>query len=414
MNGTMSMDFRHITLPNGLDVVAEVNPSAATLAVGFFVRTGSRDETPGVAGVSHFLEHMVFKGTPRRTPFDVNREFDEMGANYNAFTSEENTVYFGAVLPEFQDRLVDLLADIVRPSLRQEDFDVEKKVILEEIALYEDRPQYRVFEKLMAAFFAPHPLANSVLGTPESVTALTRDAMQAYFDSRYSPGNITVVAVGKLDFDRLVEQVRSLCGGWPVAQAPRELPTPPGRCGMTLLTDAKVARQHMGIASLAPSGQDPDRFAAELVAAIIGDSTGSRLFYALIEPALADEASTTFEPMDGAGMFMTFVSADPDRAAKALRVAQAELKRFQDEGPTEAEMTAAKNKIASSATLKGELPMGRLRAVGFDWMYRREYVPLARQIDILLNVTVDDVLRVARAHDLTRNSALALGPLEKM
>jgi predicted Zn-dependent peptidase len=190
------MDFKHTTLPNGLDIVGEVNPSAKSMAAGFFVRTGARDEQAGIEGVSHFLEHMMFKGTARRTPFDVNREFDEMGAYYNAFTSEENTVYFGAVLPEFQTPLLDLLADILRPSLRQEDFDVEKNVIQEEIALYLDRPQYRVFEELMASFFASHPLSHSVLGTRQTIANLKRDDMQAYFDRRYSPGNITHARTG--------------------------------------------------------------------------------------------------------------------------------------------------------------------------------------------------------------------------
>src|SRR6478752_6333652 len=135
------MEFRKHRLDNGLEIIAETNADAHSMSVAFIVRTGSRDETDNVAGVSHFLEHMCFKGTARRSADDVNREFDEIGAQYNAFTSEENTVYYGAVLPEYQRRVVDLLTDMLRPALRQDDFDVEKNVILEEIALYKDRPQ---------------------------------------------------------------------------------------------------------------------------------------------------------------------------------------------------------------------------------------------------------------------------------
>ena len=162
------MQFKQQRLPNGLTIIAEVNPAAASMALGFFVRTGSRDESPAlpISGVSHFLEHMMFKGTERRSPFDINRQFDEMGAAYNAFTSEENTVYFGAVLPEFQTPVLDLLADMMRPALREDDFQTEKKVILEEIALYQDRPHYRLFEKIMAEHFGDHPLSHGVLGTP--------------------------------------------------------------------------------------------------------------------------------------------------------------------------------------------------------------------------------------------------------
>src|SRR3712207_2686698 len=171
------MRYDRHTLANGLEIVGEHNPAAKSMALGFFTRTGSRDETPEVSGVSHFLEHMMFKGSERRSAEDVDREFDEMGARYNAFTSEENTVYFGAVLPEFQSRLVDLLADMLRPSLRQDDFDTEKKVILEEIAMYKDRPHFTVYELARATYHHGHPLGNSVLGSTESIGALDRDQM---------------------------------------------------------------------------------------------------------------------------------------------------------------------------------------------------------------------------------------------
>ena len=173
--------YDHLTLDNGLNIVGEHNDGAQSMAAGYFVRTGARDETAGISGCSHFLEHMMFKGSAHRTADDVNREFDEIGAQYNAFTSEENTVYYGSVLPEYQRRVVDLLTDMMRPALRTDDFDVEKNVILEEIALYKDRPQFTVMDDARAAFYAGHPLGNSVLGTTESIQALQRDQMHDYF-----------------------------------------------------------------------------------------------------------------------------------------------------------------------------------------------------------------------------------------
>ena len=136
------MQFRKHVLDNGLQIIAECNPDARSISIGYFVRTGARDETDEVAGVSHFLEHMMFKGTPTRTAEQVNLEFDQLGADYNAFTSEEQTVYYAAVLPEYQSRTVELLSDMLRPSLRSEDFDTEKKVIVEEIRMYLDQPPY--------------------------------------------------------------------------------------------------------------------------------------------------------------------------------------------------------------------------------------------------------------------------------
>jgi predicted Zn-dependent peptidase len=193
------LEFRKQALANGLQIVAECNDEAHSTAVGFFVETGARDESDDVSGVSHFLEHMMFKGTPTRTADDVNREFDEMGAHYNAFTSEEHTVYYAAVLPEHQTTAVELLADILRPSLREEDFNTEKQVIVEEIRMYQDQD-----DRVKQAFFGPHPLARSVLGTAQSIRELPVEKMRAYFDRRYSPDNITLVGSGRIDFQRLV------------------------------------------------------------------------------------------------------------------------------------------------------------------------------------------------------------------
>src|SRR5215212_6857364 len=188
--------YDHLTLDNGLNLVGEYNDGAQSMAAGYFVRTGARDETGPISGCSHFLEHMMFKGTDRRSADDVNREFDEIGAQYNAFTSEENTVYYGAVLPEFQNRAIDLLTDMMRPALRDEDFNVEKNVILEEIALYQDRPNFTVMDEARTAFYGGHPLGNSVLGTAQSITALQRDQMHDYFNRRYSPNNLSLVLTG--------------------------------------------------------------------------------------------------------------------------------------------------------------------------------------------------------------------------
>src|SRR6266516_1420434 len=148
------MTFHQHTLPNGLQLIGETSPSAKSVAVGFFVRTGARDEAPDESGVTHFLEHMVFKGTPRRTALDVNRDFDRIGARYNAFTSEENTVLYAAILPEYMPQAVDILADIRRPSLRGDDFDMEKNVIIEEIGMYEAQPMWSAYDHAKRVYFA--------------------------------------------------------------------------------------------------------------------------------------------------------------------------------------------------------------------------------------------------------------------
>src|SRR5882724_9956431 len=200
----MPLTFHQKQLPNGLDIVAEVNPDSHSFAAGLFVKTGSRDENPLLNGVSHFLEHMMFKGSAKYTWEDVNRIFDEMGARYNAFTSQEMTAYYANVLPEFTERTMEHLAHLLRPAIRVEDFTTEKKVILEEIAMYLDDPGHRLYEKLMEIHFANHPLSLSVLGSSASITKLERDQMANYFTARYGPGNMVLSVTGRLDFDEIV------------------------------------------------------------------------------------------------------------------------------------------------------------------------------------------------------------------
>src|SRR2546430_11123884 len=184
----MPLKFHYKQLPNGLDIIAEENPDSYSFAAGLFVKTGSRDESPAVNGVSHFLEHMMFKGSSKYTWEDVNRIFDEMGARYNAFTSQEMTAYYANVLPEFTERTIEHLSHLLRPALRESDFTTEKNVILEEIAMYLDDPGHRLYEQAMAEHFGNHPLSLSVLGSPGSIMKLTRNQMATYFSSRYGPG----------------------------------------------------------------------------------------------------------------------------------------------------------------------------------------------------------------------------------
>ncbi|MCA9013401.1 MAG: insulinase family protein, partial [Planctomycetaceae bacterium] len=182
------MKFQQTTLSNGLTLIAETNASVHSVAAGFFVRAGSRDETADVSGVSHFLEHMAFKGDAKFSADDINRVFDEIGAKYNASTSEEVTMYYAAVLPEYLERAMELLSSLMQPALRVEDFEMEKNVILEEISMYEDQPSFVCYDHIMSTHFAGHPLGQSILGTNASITALTAEQMQNYHRSRYHTG----------------------------------------------------------------------------------------------------------------------------------------------------------------------------------------------------------------------------------
>src|SRR5438552_6763761 len=240
----MPLKFHYKQLPNGLDIVAEDNPDSHSFAAGLFVKTGSRDEDSSINGVSHFLEHMMFKGSQKYTWEDVNRIFDELGARYNAFTSQEMTAYYANVLPEFTERAIEHLSHLLRPAIRTSDFDTEKKVILEEIAMYLDDPGHRVYEKLMDVHFGNHPLGMSILGSAESIQKLKRDEMAEYFARRYGPGNMVLAVTGRLDFDQIVRLAEKYMGAWQRVDAPRRQPDPLYKPQKIALTDGKLNRMY--------------------------------------------------------------------------------------------------------------------------------------------------------------------------
>ncbi len=405
------MEFREHVLPNGLEVVAECNAEARSTALGFFVKTGARDETNDVSGVSHFLEHMVFKGTPTRSADDVNREFDEMGAHYNAFTSEEKTVYYAAVLPEYLRPAVNLLADIMRPSLREEDFNTEKKVIIEEIQMYADQPPFGADDHVRAVHFGRHPLGHSVLGTVQSITDLKVDAMRAYFQRRYSPQNISLVAAGKLDFDEFVAAAEANCGAWEPFEAGRALDQPEAHRGFECLR-REAATQEYGIQlANGPSATDPDRFAAKLLATVLGDDSGSRLYWELVDPGLAENATLGHYDYQGVGLYLTYLSCDPEFAAENFQRILDIYRRAEAEGVTAAELEQAKNKLNSRVVLSSERPRGRLFNLGSNWMHRREYRSIKDDLDAVDAVTLEQIAAVLKKHPLTASTTVAIGPL---
>jgi predicted Zn-dependent peptidase len=404
------MEFKHRQLENGLTVIGEVNPAAQSAAVGFFVRTGSRDETPAVSGVSHFLEHMMFKGPESMTALEVNEVFDRLGAKYNAFTSEENTVYYAAVLPEYLRDVTDLWTKLMRPSLRDDDFNIEKNVILEEIAMYKDLPQFDVMDQCRSLYFDGHPCGNSVLGSVESITALTADQMREYFSRRYAPNNLTAVFCGNFDFDTVCRDLEQKCGHWRPAAVRRELSGFAGTQQSRSKQKDGLVRDHICLMSPAVSMQDPRRFAASLLGMIVGDDTGSRYFWALVDPALVEDAAMQFESMDGVGIFCSYLRCRPDKTAEVMRIVGDIFEELARNGVTEDELHAAKNKVLALLTVKSEQPMGRLVNLGFNWVYRQEYRSVRDDVEAVRAVTRRDVLDLIRDFPMQGFTRFTLGP----
>jgi predicted Zn-dependent peptidase len=407
--------FHSHTLKNGLQLIGETSPSARSVALGFFVRTGARDETGDVSGVTHFLEHMVFKGTPRRSALDVNRDFDKIGAHYNAFTSEENTVFYAAILPEYIPQAVDILADILRPSLRVDDFEMEKNVIIEEIGMYEDQPTWSAYDHAKRAYFADHPLGNSILGTPESIRALGRDQMHAYFERRYVAPNITAVAAGNFDWERFVAIIEEQCGAWNAGLVGRQgVRETKGSGKFEVVTRSKVAQEHVFLISPGPPVESPLRYAADTLALALGDDSGSRLYWALVDPGLADSADASFHDYEGTGSFYTSFSCEPGRTQENLGIVLSLLHDVQKEGITEKELQQAKSKIGSRVVRGSERPMGRMQAIGMAWTYLHQYRSVDDDLKSFDAVTLKAIRDVLDRYPIDGVTTLALGPLEKL
>lgn len=404
------MEFHEYKLPNGLQVIAELNPSVHSVAAGFFVRTGSRDETDEVSGVSHFLEHMAFKGNDKYNADDVNRIFDELGANYNASTGEEVTMYYAAVLPEYLDQTMELLSILMQPSLLEEDFDMEKNVILEEIGMYDDLPSFIAYDTAMATHFEGHPLGRSILGTNESITALTVQQMRDYYTNQYKAGNMTFAIAGNTSLDQVRQLVEKYCSNLPPGQPDRlqQDLVPVER--HKLLTKEQSVQQHIMQMGLAPNADDDARFAAEVLALVVGDDSGSRLFWELVDPGLVEAADIGYAEYEGAGAWLTYLSCNPEDVDANMSRMQAVFDDVNANGITAEELLQAQNKIASRIVLKSERPMGRLTALGGNWVYRKEYCSVADDLHTVRSVTLDDIKSLLETFPLRLNTTVGVGP----
>ncbi len=402
--------FDEAVLANGLRVIGEHNPRAATTGMGYLVHTGSRDETPEVAGVSHFLEHMLFKGNESHSAEDINRTFDELGADYNAFTSEERTVYYGSVVADRAGAMLDVLSELMRPSLRQADFDMEKNVILEEIAMYQDRPSRRLFEHANERFWNSHPLGNSVLGSAESVTELKRDQMQAYFDRRYSPGNVILAVAGNYDWDAVLAQASDRAGQWPAFETHRDYPPASTHVGREELVDASLHRLHAAYYAPGVAVEDPDRYAASLLASVIGAGDGSRLYWELVDKGLADNASLAHEAQEGAGSFVGYVSTDPERADAVLKTYLQVIKDAQDGGLELDEWRRAQLRTATGLTFRAETPMGRFMSFAIGYQTLGQYQSLTELVNEVMSTPLDAGTRLLAAKPFDNDYLVTLGP----
>jgi predicted Zn-dependent peptidase len=404
------MEFKKKILNNGLTIIGEENHEAKSAAVGFFVKTGSRDESLDINGVSHFLEHMLFKGTDNLGALEVNEAFDRTGAKFNAFTSEEMTVYYAAILPEYLGEVTQLWGQLMRPSLRDDDFQMEKNVIMEEIAMYKDMPHFDVMDMCKSLYFDGHPCGYSVLGSVDSIKKLSAEQMREYFSRRYVPGNIVAAVSGKLDFDEVCRTIQQTCQTWQEMQAPREISDHIGKNQTQRICKDNLVCEHLCLMSRCVAVQDNRRFAAAVLASIIGDSVGSRFFWELVDKAIAETASMHANTMDGTGAFYSYIRCPSENVDTVMDILRGIFSELDRNGVSEQELTSAKNKILSELVIKNELPMGRLLDLGFNWMYLGEYRRVQDDISAIKAVSVDQVNGLIREMNPGDFTLYCIGP----
>ncbi len=402
------MRFNSTKLKNGLTLIGEQRESAVSTAIGFFVRTGARDEQPQLSGVSHFLEHMMFKGSAKRSALEVTYALGAIGAQANAYTTEENTVYYLAVLPEYFGTAFEIIADMLRPALDQIEFDTEKKVILEEIALYQDRPVHVLFEATLRAYFRDHPAGNPVLGTTESISALTRNQMAEYFSERYAPSNVVLAASGNFVWEEFVELAERYCSSWVEKKTERVKQQHIAEQNSLTLTRENLQRAHVSLIAAGPSAQEDTRYAANVMSCIMGDSSGSRVYWDLIDKGLADSASVNVDEMDGTGLIYAYASTDPERLDQITSILSGIMTT-----PTkysQHDLDRAKIKIGTSLVLQGESTMRRLMAVGSEYVYRNDYVTLDEELNRIKRITMNDIDELLERYTFEPTTCVKLIP----
>ena len=409
------MSFEEDDLESGLKIIGEVNPSSRSCAIGFFVRTGSRDENPGESGLSHFLEHMVFKGSETRDSTKVNKELDLIGASSNAFTSEENTVYYGSVLPEYLPRMIDLFGDILRPALREADFAMEKKVILEEIEMYEDQPGWKIFETAKSHFFGTHPLSHSVLGTKESVSALKTTGMHEYFDRRYVAGNVTVAVAGNFEWNKVRSQLMRVCDAWPEGVARRnDIRQTTGTGEFLVEPKADVKQEYVVFVTPGPPAAHHLRYAATLLAMVLGDAGNSRLHWGLVDTADAESADCSYQEYDGTGAYYVSLVCTPEKSEANIAKVQKILAELQAKGITDDELNQARNKALARLVRASEKPSTRMMAIGSDWTYLKHYRSLDEEIRNYEKVNQHSLKQLIDRYSCLHPTVVALGPQKKI
>jgi predicted Zn-dependent peptidase len=418
---------RRTVLPGGLRVVTEFLPAVRSVALGIWVGVGSRDEDETHAGATHYLEHLLFKGTRKRTALDISAAMDAVGGELNAFTEKEFTCYYARVLDADLPLAIDVLSDMVTDSLIEpKDVDAERNVVLEEIAMNEDEPSDVVYESFTTKLFGDTPLGRPILGTVDSINAMTRDQIFEHYRARYTPPHIVVAAAGNLDHDTVAAAVQAAFA--PVlADAGAAAPAGPRLRGAGGLWDGygpaagsgvrlvsrPIEQANLVLGCEGLSRTDERRSALRVLNAALGGGMSSRLFQEVREKrGLAYAVGSSTSMYADTGVWAVYVGCSPSKADEVLSICNAEVAKVIESGLTDAELDRGKGQIRGGIVLGLEDPTSRMLRLGKSDLVYPSLEPVDEVLAAIDAVTHDDIRAIA-TEVLTRPKVLAVvGPYD--
>ncbi|MGV9800536.1 M16 family metallopeptidase [Mycobacterium sp. NPDC003449] len=407
---------RRTTLPGGLRVVTEYVPSVHSASVGVWVGVGSRDEGRSVAGAAHFLEHLLFKATPTRSAADIARSVDAIGGELNAFTAREHTCYYAHVLDTDLELAVDLVADVVlRGRCAAEDVEVERDVVLEEIAMRDDDPEDTLGDVFLSAMFGDHPVGRPVIGSVESISAMTRAQLHSFHVRRYTPERMVLAVAGNVDHDEVVALARQYFG-------PRLIDgraTVPPRKGAgrvagrpsLLVVDRDGEQTHVSLGVRTPGRRWKHRWALSVLNTALGGGLSSRLFQQIREErGLAYSVYSTVDTFADSGALSIYAGCLPERFDEVVRVTTDVLEQVARDGLTEDECRIAKGSLRGGLVLGLEDSASRMHRIGRSELNYGEHRSIEHTLELIDAVTLDEVNAVAQQLLTREYGAAVLGP----
>jgi len=401
------------TLPCGIRLVTERMADVRSVAIGFWVGTGSRDEPVAHRGASHFLEHLLFKGTPRRSASAIAEAFDEVGGDSNAYTTKEYTVFYCRLLAEHVMLALDILSDIIwDPALRPDDVDSERSVILDEILMHADEPADVVVERWNAALFPGHPLGRDVLGSAETVAALTASEIRSFFEAHYRARNIVVSAAGDCDHDALARAIEERFTGRSDG-GPAER-TPPEREPEPLVVVRRPTEQaHLALGARSVSRFDERRWAYAVLNHVLGGGLSSRLFQKVREQrGLAYSIFSERASYADTGSMGVLAGTAPEHINEVLRIISAEIELLAEEGISARELAIAKGNLRAETLLASEDSGARMSRIGAALLLHGEVLAIDEVLARIDGVGLDDVREAARAFATTPRTLAVVGPFD--